>query len=161
MRLAWSDKGQSLVEFALVMPLLLVMLLGIMEFGRAWHISQIVTDAARQGARAGAIYRQADSVNAAAGRVIGAGAINGCGNISACVDYSTVGDQSIVEVHVPFWHRVEIPRGHAHRVGATNASVSPMVDPVAGPLLRCGGRLHGSPVPSPEHSDARRGGADW
>jgi Flp pilus assembly protein TadG len=102
MRLASSRQGQSLVEFALVMPLLLVMLLGIMEFGRAWHISQIVTDAARQGARAGAIYRQADSVNAAAGRVIGAGAINGCGNISACVDYSTVGDQSIVDVHVPF-----------------------------------------------------------
>jgi len=46
---ASRSKGQSLVEFALVMPLLLVMLLGIMEFGRAWHISQIVTDAARQG----------------------------------------------------------------------------------------------------------------
>jgi TadE-like protein len=97
-----SRRGQSLVEFALVMPLLLVMLLGIMEFGRAWHISQIVTDAARQGARAGAIYGLEDSVNAAAGRVIGAGAVNGCGTIADCVDYATVGDQSIVDVHVPF-----------------------------------------------------------
>ena len=102
MRLVRSGKGQSLVEFALVMPLLLVMLLGIMEFGRAWHISQIVTDSARQAARAGAIYGQQDSVYAAAGRVISAGAINGCGSIAACVDYTTVGDQSIVDVHVPF-----------------------------------------------------------
>jgi len=99
---ASRSKGQSLVEFALVMPLLLVMLLGIMEFGRAWHISQIVTDAARQGARAGAIYALEDSVNAAAGRVIGAGAVGGCGTVTDCVDYATVGDQSIVDVHVPF-----------------------------------------------------------
>lgn len=102
MRVASSGKGQSLVEFALVMPLLLVMLLGIMEFGRAWHISQIVTDAARQAARAGAIYQLDDSVYAAAGRVLGAGAINGCSSVPACVDHSINGDQYIVDVHVPF-----------------------------------------------------------
>jgi hypothetical protein len=102
MRHAWSEKGQSLVEFAMVMPLLLVMLLGIMEFGRAWHISQIVTDAARQGARAGAIYQVDDSVYAAAGRVLGAGAIQGCSSTPACVDRSINGDQYVVDVHVPF-----------------------------------------------------------
>jgi hypothetical protein len=102
MRAATSGKGQSLVEFALVMPMLLVMLLGIMEFGRAWHVSQIVTDAARQAARAGAIYQQDDSVYAAAGRVLSAGAINGCASVPACVDRSVSGDQYIVDVHVPF-----------------------------------------------------------
>ncbi len=95
-------RGQSLVEFALVMPLLLVMLLGIMEFGRAWHISQIVTDTARQAARAGAIYQLEDSVYAAAGRVISAGAIGTCPTSPACVDPSINGDQYIVDVHVPF-----------------------------------------------------------
>lgn len=48
-------RGQSLVEFALVVPLLLLMLVGIIEFGRAWNISQTVTFAARQGARVAAV----------------------------------------------------------------------------------------------------------
>jgi Flp pilus assembly protein TadG len=35
----------------MVLPLLLVMLIGIFEFGRAWNIYQTITDAAREGAR--------------------------------------------------------------------------------------------------------------
>jgi len=48
-------RGQSLVEFALVVPILLLMLVGIIEFGRAWNMSQSVTYAARQGARVAAV----------------------------------------------------------------------------------------------------------
>jgi Flp pilus assembly protein TadG len=48
-------RGQALTEFALVMPILLLLVLGIMEFGRAWFQSQVITDAARQGARTAAI----------------------------------------------------------------------------------------------------------
>jgi Flp pilus assembly protein TadG len=44
-------EGAAAVEFALVFPLLLVMFLGIVEFGRVWNIDQVVTDAAREGAR--------------------------------------------------------------------------------------------------------------
>ncbi|HSJ24325.1 MAG TPA: TadE family protein [Longimicrobiales bacterium] len=43
--------GAAAVEFALVLPLLIVMLFGIIEFGRAWHRQQVITDAAREGAR--------------------------------------------------------------------------------------------------------------
>jgi len=50
-RLRRSDAGQSLVEFALVMPIVLLMLVGIIEFGRAWNVQQVLTDAAREGAR--------------------------------------------------------------------------------------------------------------
>jgi Flp pilus assembly protein TadG len=49
--LARCRKGQALVEFALVLPLLLLLILGIVEFGRAWNAKQILTDAAREGAR--------------------------------------------------------------------------------------------------------------
>ena len=44
-------KGQALVEFALVLPLLALLIMGILEFGRAWNTKQILTDAAREGAR--------------------------------------------------------------------------------------------------------------
>ncbi len=45
------DRGQSLIEFALVLPMLLVLFFGIIEFGNAWRIYQLVTNTAREGAR--------------------------------------------------------------------------------------------------------------
>lgn len=49
--------GQALVEFALVVPILLLLVLGVIDFGRAWHSYQVITDAAREGARLAAIAR--------------------------------------------------------------------------------------------------------
>lgn len=46
-----DDSGAALVEFALVVPLLLALVMGIVEFGRAWNVHQVITDAAREGAR--------------------------------------------------------------------------------------------------------------
>ena len=46
-----NERGQALVEFALVVPLLLVMVMAIIDFGRAWNLHQTITDAARTGAR--------------------------------------------------------------------------------------------------------------
>ncbi len=48
-------RGQALVEFALVLPLVLLLLVGILEFGRAWNEHQIVTDAAREAVRTAAL----------------------------------------------------------------------------------------------------------
>jgi hypothetical protein len=46
-----NEKGQSLVEFALVVPLLLLLVIGIAEFGRAWMTKNIMTGAAREAVR--------------------------------------------------------------------------------------------------------------
>jgi len=46
-----GNRGQSMIEFALVLPLLLAILFGITEFGRAWMTANILTSAAREGAR--------------------------------------------------------------------------------------------------------------
>ena len=48
---AGDDAGQALVEFALILPILLILVIGILEFGRAWNAYQVITDAAREGAR--------------------------------------------------------------------------------------------------------------
>lgn len=45
------DEGQGFVEFALVLPLLLFLILGMADFARAWQSYQVITDAAREGAR--------------------------------------------------------------------------------------------------------------
>jgi len=44
------QKGQSLVEFALVLPLLLILVLGAMDIGRLFYMKIIITNAAREGA---------------------------------------------------------------------------------------------------------------
>ena len=53
--LARDTRGQSVVEFALVLPLLLVIVFGITEFGRAWMTMNVLTSAAREGARLAAV----------------------------------------------------------------------------------------------------------
>ncbi|HEY6959096.1 MAG TPA: TadE/TadG family type IV pilus assembly protein [Candidatus Limnocylindria bacterium] len=45
-----DDSGQSLVEFALALPLLLVILLGVADLGRAFYYSSAIANAARVGA---------------------------------------------------------------------------------------------------------------
>jgi Flp pilus assembly protein TadG len=61
-RFAKSEDGQAVVEFALVMPFLLLFLVGIIEFGRAWNEHQVLTDATREGARQAAVYDDAGQV---------------------------------------------------------------------------------------------------
>ncbi len=44
-------RGQALIEAALIIPILLLIAVGIFEFGRAYQTWQILTNAAREGAR--------------------------------------------------------------------------------------------------------------
>lgn len=44
-------KGQALVEFAFVLPLLLLLLVGIIEMAGAWRTLQVITNASREAAR--------------------------------------------------------------------------------------------------------------
>ena len=48
-----SDSGQSAVEFALILPILVLILMGIFDFGRAFYAYSVVANSAREGARAG------------------------------------------------------------------------------------------------------------
>ena len=47
--------GAAAVEFAIVAPFLLLMLIGMIEFGRALMVQQTLTTAAREGAREAAL----------------------------------------------------------------------------------------------------------
>jgi Flp pilus assembly protein TadG len=54
-----NENGQTMVEFALVLPVLVVVLFGIIQFGTAFNNYVSLTDAARAGARVAAVSRQA------------------------------------------------------------------------------------------------------
>lgn len=50
-----GERGQDLVEFALVLPLLVLLFFGIIEFGRAVFTYNTLANAAREGARFGIV----------------------------------------------------------------------------------------------------------
>ena len=47
------ERGAALVELAIVLPLLLLILVGIIEFGLLFYNQQVLTNSSREGARAG------------------------------------------------------------------------------------------------------------
>lgn len=51
-----NEKGQALVELALVLPLLLALLCGIIDFGWIYYNQITLTNAAREGARYAVIH---------------------------------------------------------------------------------------------------------
>ncbi|MBN2575343.1 MAG: pilus assembly protein [Deltaproteobacteria bacterium] len=50
-----TDRGAAAVEFAIVLPLFLTLVLGTIDFGYFLYVSEVVTNAAREGARAGSV----------------------------------------------------------------------------------------------------------
>ncbi|WP_028275015.1 TadE family protein [Arthrobacter sp. I3] len=50
-----KERGAVAVEFALLAPVLIMLLLGIMEFGRAYNVQISLSNAAREGVRVMAI----------------------------------------------------------------------------------------------------------
>lgn len=61
-----NEKGQSLVEFALVLIIFLVIFFAITEFGRAWYRLDVLKNAANIAARTYAVKQNTDAAKSAA-----------------------------------------------------------------------------------------------
>lgn len=57
-----GTEGAELLEFALALPLILVMVVGILDFATAYHLKQELANAAREGARLGSSQPTGDLV---------------------------------------------------------------------------------------------------
>lgn len=57
MNLSLNEKGGSAVEFALILPVLILILFGIVEFSLIMYDKAVITNASREGARQGIVYR--------------------------------------------------------------------------------------------------------
>ncbi len=57
-----ADRGAAAVEFALLLPVLLLIVFGIVDFGRALNAQITLTQAAREGARLAALGQPAGTV---------------------------------------------------------------------------------------------------
>jgi len=56
---ARSERGAAAVEFALVLPVLILLIVGMLEFARAYNAQISVSNAAREGARVMAVHDDA------------------------------------------------------------------------------------------------------
>ena len=56
------EDGQSLVEFALVLPIFFLVLFAIVDFGMAFHAWITVTNSAREGGRLGSVHASAAAI---------------------------------------------------------------------------------------------------
>jgi len=70
-----DDGGAAALEFALVLPVLLLVVFGLIDFGRMLNAQLVISDAAREGARAAALVGQAEGearIDSITGATIGA-----------------------------------------------------------------------------------------
>ena len=64
MALKTDDKtGVAAIEFAIVLPVLILLLFGIIEFSILFYDKAVITNASREGARAGIVYRSTGPVS--------------------------------------------------------------------------------------------------
>jgi Flp pilus assembly protein TadG len=84
-----SERGAEVVEFALVLPMLLLLGLGICDFGMLFQRYEVVTNAAREGARAGAVGLTAAQVTAVVQTYLNAGGLTATPTIQ--VTETTIG----------------------------------------------------------------------
>ncbi len=103
-----GGRGAAAVEFALVLPLLLMVVLGTIDWGWYFFVSQVVTNAAREGARVGSLTAYsptnpaADTLAAAEAATTVQTYLTGATLTgSPTVNVTTVGDSIRVSVSYP------------------------------------------------------------
>ena len=92
-----SAAGQSLVEVALVLPVLLIILLGIFDFGRAVFAFNTVSNSARAAARV-AIVNQSPAAIAAKGKQAAIGLDPNTVDVTSSHDCDLIGCTASVTV---------------------------------------------------------------
>lgn len=119
-----QQRGAVAVEFALIMPVLLLILVGTLEFGRVWSQLQVFQGAAREGARCAAVQATDFStcdiqgeIDASSGAYTPAAnatvTINGEPAATGCTDATREQDVKVswvqpLTIDIPFWNNVTI-----------------------------------------------------
>ncbi len=124
MRRLQSERGAAAVEFALVVPLLLILLLGIVEFGRVFNTQLQLTHAARESVRVMAIQKQP-----AAARSAGIASVSGLNPALTAGNISVGSCTNTTDVTVTITYSVSLLSG-------LFADVVPLTGKA---VMRCGG----------------------
>jgi TadE-like protein len=122
-----SERGQSMTEFALVLPLMVVLLFGIIQFGITFNNYITLTDAVRAGARKGAVSRhEQDPVGVTVDQVRRAATDLKPADLQVSVESSwTSGDEVRVSASYPYAIKV---LGVTIKAGRMNSTTTERVN---------------------------------
>jgi len=118
-----SERGAALVEMAIILPILLLLVFGLVEFARAYNTKAVITHASREGVRVLAITGDAGDAAAAARQ---AGTPLDPTLMSVSSTTCTPGDPTTVTVSYPFEWLVPI-------IGSGTLTIATTA------VMRCGG----------------------
>ncbi|GLZ35830.1 hypothetical protein Lesp02_80170 [Lentzea sp. NBRC 105346] len=99
MRKRSTDRGAAAVELALLMPLLLLLIFGIIDFGRALNAQITITQAAREGARLASL-KQPNVVSKTQSAATGLSDVNV--SVTACPGTPTPSSDATVQTTYTF-----------------------------------------------------------
>ncbi len=122
-----DKRGAAVIEFALVLPVFILLIFGMIEFGRAVMVQQILVNASREGARQAVL--DGSTVAEVANRVntyLAAAVINGA-TTEYAVNGTTVADPSIAGYGEAVTVRVSVPYDNVNWI--------PVPDYLGGTLL--------------------------
>lgn len=101
-----GSSGQSLAEFAIAVPMLLLLFIGMVEFARGWMVRQVIVNVAREGARLAVIPTSTSATVAArVDSLLTAGGINPASasiTINTCDGNACAGQPDVVQITVPY-----------------------------------------------------------
>lgn len=100
-----ARRGAAIVEFALVAPLFLSLIAGVIELGRAIEVVQLLTNASREGARVASYdtTTQTSTITTAVNSYLSSAGITGATTlVSPSPSTASNGDSMSVTVSIPF-----------------------------------------------------------
>lgn len=115
-------RGQSLVETAIILPLIILIFMGVFDFGRAIFYYNSVAEAARNGARVAIVNQTtADICRVAAERATGLGLLTACATLPTPVGVYVSGCTS-------FNCQITV------RVNYRFTAITPIISNIVGPI---------------------------
>jgi TadE-like protein len=128
------QRGQSLVEFTMVLPIILVMVFGVAEFGVAFGTNMSLVQATREGARVGAVLVDGSNSFGCPGYT---GSANVDPQIIAAVQQAIESPQSGVTLSQVDWVHIYKADATGNPIAGTINVWTPGASPGLGPLI-CG-----------------------
>lgn len=99
------ERGAALVEFALVLSIFVMILFGIIEFGRAYHVQLSLTHASREGVRVLAVTQDPSEAVAA---TMGAAATLDLAALQVEAGTCTPGEETYLRVAYPLTYDIPL-----------------------------------------------------
>ena len=138
LRTVKSERGAAMIEMALMLPLLLLVLTGLIDFGRLFMAEIMVTNAAREGARMYSMgYSTADSTSRITAALPGMGSYGGVSSPvygPACPDPVLLASQVSVKVSTANFKWIAV-----NNIAGLFGGTIPTPQPNSTAVMRCVG----------------------